>query len=182
VERKKILIMSESPTLHTGLAKVTKEIWSALAASGKYEIRCIGLYHPDNAKEFPFPVYATHKDDERKFILEDRFGFHSFPEYVDEFKPDLVWTCGDIWMVGHVANAKNRSSFQWIGYVPIDGAPLPSKYVPYIENMDLAVTYGKYGMRVIEKETKRANLTHIYHGVDPELFRPLSQEQKIEAK
>lgn len=182
MERKKILIISESPILHTGLAKVTKEIWSSLAATGKYEIKCIGLYHPENAKALPFPVYSTQKDEHGKFVSEDRFGFHSFPEYVDEFKPDLVWTCGDMWMLGHVANARNRDSFHWIGYVPIDGAPLPSKYVPFIENMDLTVTYGKYGMKVIEKEAKKANLTHIYHGVNPQVFRPLSEEEKIQSK
>ena len=34
MERKKVLIMSDSPKLHTGFAKVTKEIWTNLNRTG----------------------------------------------------------------------------------------------------------------------------------------------------
>lgn len=182
MERKKIIILSDSPTLHTGFARVLREIWIPLHATGKYEIYCVGLFHPKDAKPSPFPVFATNKDSEGKFIHEDKFGRHSFSKYIEQIKPDLVWSCADITMIHYIQGVKNRDSFKWIGYFPIDGEPLPSNWAPVIEDMDVAVAYGKYGMNVVQSKTKKANLTYIYHGVNPEIFRPLSEAQKREAK
>ena len=174
--------MSDSPMLHTGYGKVAGEIWSYLHNTGKYEIACIGFFHPVDQQSNSFPIYPTSINDLGEYVKEDRFGLTSFPKYVEKFKPDLVWTCGDTWMLYHVAFVPNRDSFRWIGYVPIDGEPIPSKWGYVMENMDIAVAFGQYGMKVIEQKAPKANLAYIYHGVNPEVFYPLSEQRKGEIR
>ena len=182
MERKKVLIMTDSPKLHTGFAKVGKEIWTYLNKTGKYDIKCIGWFHQDSGEEVTYPIHLTAKDEQGKFSQEDKYGHKCFQEYVDKFKPDLVWTLGDMWMVDHVATARNRASFIWIGYFPIDGHPVPSKWAKTVESMDVAVAYGKYGMEVIKHRATDKNLTYVYHGVDTNTFKPISHEAAMEAR
>ena len=174
--------MSDSPKLHTGFAKVTKEVWTFLNKTGKYDIKCIGWFHQDSSEEVTYPIFMTNKDDNGKILQDDKYGHKSFAEYVDKFKPDLVWTLGDMWMVDHVATARNRNDFKWIGYFPIDGEPVPSKWAKTVENMDVAVAYGKYGMEVIKQRAPKAKLTYIYHGVNSSIFRPIHEEATLEAR
>ncbi len=120
-ERKKILVMTDSPKIDTGFGRVGREVWSKLNATGKYEINAIGWFHNENNREVPYPIFPTRKNERGAITQEDKYAHHSFPEYVERFKPDLVWTLGDMWMTEHVKDAKNRKSFKWMGYFPIDG-------------------------------------------------------------
>jgi len=183
MERKKILVMTDSPKLHTGFATVGKKIFTYLNRTGKYEINCIGWFHQDGAnEEVSYPIWTTDKDDKGRLTQEDKYAHKTFPTYVEKFKPDLVWTLGDMWMVDHVASAPNRKTFKWVAYFPIDGHPSPSKWGPVVESMDVAVAYGQYGMDVISKRAPRANLKYIYHGVDTNTFKPLDLDLKVEAR
>jgi glycosyltransferase involved in cell wall biosynthesis len=182
MERKKILCMTDSPKLHTGFSNVGKEIFTHLARTGKYEIKCIGWFHNETGEEVIYPIITTEKDDKGKITQEDKYAHRSFPAVVDSFKPDLVWTLGDMWMTDHVVSSPNRKTFKWIGYFPIDGHPSPSKWGPIVTNMDLAVAYGKYGMEVIKKRAPHANLRYIYHGVNTNTFHPLSYPERMEAR
>ena len=45
LERKKILVMTDSPKIDTGFGRVGREIFTYLAGTGRYEIACIGWFH-----------------------------------------------------------------------------------------------------------------------------------------
>ena len=90
--------------------------------------------------------------------------------------------CSNTWMTDHVADSPNRNTFKWIGYFPIDGEPVPSKWEKPVKNMDIAVAYGEWGKRVISHRAPRANLTHIYHGVDTHTFYPREEELRKKEK
>lgn len=177
-ERKKILVMSDSPKIDTGFGRVGREVWSHLNATGKYEINAIGWFHNENNRDVSYPIFTTRKNAKGVITQEDKYAHHSFPEYVDRFKPDLVWTLGDMWMTDHVKDAPNRNKFKWMGYFPIDGQPVPSKWGSVVEAMDYAVAYGAYGAEVIKERAPNANLSYIYHGVDTKLFKPFPKEQR----
>jgi len=182
MKRKKILCMTDSPKLHTGFARVGKEIFTYLNKTKKYEIICVGWFHQETQEEVIYPIWTTHKNERGVISQKDKYAHESFPRFVDKFKPDLVWTLGDMWMIDHVANAPNRKSFKWIGYFPIDGQPVPSKWGKTVENMDIAVAYGKFGKHVISKRAPNANLKYIYHGVASKIFLPYGEEEKRKAK
>lgn len=175
--RKKILIMSDSGKIDTGFGRVTREIWSGLSTNNnKYEVVSIGWFHQESSRDVPYPVYQTMKADGGGYSQEDKYAHISFPKCVDSFKPDLVWTLGDMWMTDHVKSAGNRKTFKWVGYFPIDGMPSPSKWGEVVEDMDVAVAYGKYGMDVIRERAPDANLKYIYHGVNTSIFKPFDPE------
>ena len=179
MKKKKVLVMTDSPFLHTGFGRVGKEIWTELNRTGKYDIKCLGWFHQPTNEGVTYSVVTTNKDEKGRILQSDKYGHESFPKYVDEFKPDLVWTLGDTWMTDHVATSPSRNSFKWIGYFPIDGCPSPSKWGKVIENMDIAVAYGKWGMEVIRQRAQKANLKYIYHGVDSERFRKKDSNAKL---
>ena len=181
-ERKKILIMTDSPQIDTGFGRVGREVWSYLNSTGKYEILCIGWFHRENGKNIPYQVYSTRKDERGRITQQDKYAHESFPQMVDYFKPDLVWTLGDEWMVEHVSRAPNRNTFKWIGYFPIDGEPVPSKWGQAFDSMDIAVAYGEYGKKVAEQRTTRKDIRYIYHGVNARTFSPRPEQECEEAK
>ena len=169
MQRKKIVILCDSPTLHTGFAKVLREIWIPLHATGKYEIHCLALLEINDAEMIPFPIYTLPQKDH-------------LSKYIDQIKPNLVWTCTDISMIYSIKEVENRNLFQWVSYFPIEGEPLPTDWSSILENMDRVVAFGQYGMRVIRQRAPKATLSYIYHGVNPQVFRPLPEEKKIEIK
>jgi glycosyltransferase involved in cell wall biosynthesis len=169
--------MTDSPKLHTGFARVGKEIWTYMKRTGKYDIQCIGWFHQDTNEEVTYPIICTRKNEKGIITQDDKYAHQSFQEVVDKFKPDLVWTLGDMWMVDHVATCEGRSTFKWVAYFPIDGHPSPSKWGKIVESMDLAIAYGKYGMDVISKRAPKAKLSYIYHGVDTKKFGAITQEE-----
>ena len=176
MKRKKILVMSDSSKLHTGFARVTKNIFTYLARTGKYEIAQIGWFHQETNENCIYPIWVTNKDEKGRTTHKDKYAHDSFPKFVDKFKPDLVWTLGDMWMIDHVAHAPNRKSFKWIGYFPIDGEPVPSKWGETIDNMDIAIAYGEFGRKVISQRARRPDVRYIYHGVDTTVFKPRTKE------
>jgi len=182
MERKKILCMTDSPKLHTGFAGVGREVMTHLQRTGKYEIKCIGWFHQETNEEVIYPIILTERDEKGRITQEDKYGHKSFNKIVDEFKPDLVWTLGDHWMVDHVARVHNRKTFKWVMYCPIDGHPSPSKWKTTFDNADVLVAYGKYGMDVMKHRSPTANIRYIYHGVDSEAFHPISEEDKSVVK
>jgi glycosyltransferase involved in cell wall biosynthesis len=181
-ERKKVLVMTDSAKIDTGFGRVGREVWSYLFSTGKYEVHSIGWFHQENARECPYPIYTTKKNERGMITQEDKYAHKTLPQIVDKIKPDLVWTLGDMWMTDHVKDAPNRNTFKWMGYFPIDGQPSPSKWGPVVENMDYAVAYGAYGMNVIKQRAPKANLDYIYHGVNTRLFRPHPPEARKQFK
>jgi glycosyltransferase involved in cell wall biosynthesis len=179
MDRKKILVVTDSPKLHTGFARVGKTIFTYLNRTGKYDIKCIGWFHQDTNEEVTYPILKTDNDDKGKPSPEDKYSHKSLPRYIDMYKPDLVWTLGDMWMVDHVASVRGRKSFKWIAYFPIDGHPSPTKWGQTVESMDYAVAYGKYGMEVIKVKAPKANLSYIHHGVDTGVFYPITREERM---
>lgn len=182
-KRKKVLVMTDSPKIDTGFGRVGREVWSYLQSTGKYEIACIGWFHQDNPREVPYPVLTTRKDAKGVITQEDKYAHQSFPEIVENFKPDLVWSLGDMWMTDHIMSSPNRNKFKWVGYFPIDGEPVPSRWGNVVGNMDYAVAYGKYGMDVISQRMANTdNLSYIYHGVNTSLFKAFDDRARDEFK
>jgi len=181
-ERKRVLVVTDSPKIDTGFGRVGKEIWSYLSSTGKYEVEAIGWFHQENTRDVPYPIITTKKNSKGIMSQEDKYAHSTFPEVVEKFKPDIVWSLGDMWMTEHIKDAKNRNTFKWVGYFPIDGEPVPSKWGSVVDSMDYAVAYGRYGMEIIKQRAKGDNLSYIYHGVNTSLFKPFPEEDRATFK
>jgi len=111
------------------------------------------------------------------------YGQELFDGIVYDYKPDIVFSLGDVYMVDWIPKAKTRNSFTWVSYMPIDSAPIPKSWVKTIEEMDFPVTYSKFGEDVIKRQVPytRNDVRMIYHGVDTKTFYP-SDRTEIRGK
>lgn len=167
MKRTKILWVSDNPFLCTGFARVTRELVGRFSKVPELEIACCGWGYdgwPRPVEEFPVRVYPS---------AADSFGQDSFTRILDEFKPDVVITLGEIWMIQWIASHEKRSSFKWIAYIPLDGGPFYPPWGPALANVDAIVAMSHFGKKILEHGLPHRTVRMIYHGVDTKVFRPL---------
>jgi len=101
-----------------------------------------------------------------------------FPRYVQELKPDTIITLHDPWMISYISQIKHP---RWIGYTTVDGAPIHLAFKKVFEAMSQTVAMSKFGQDAI-KQLGVQNTEMIYHGVDTNLYRKLSPQERDNAK
>lgn len=173
----KILVMSDSPNIQTGMGRVHKEIAGGLKKRG-HDIESLGWFSSmSSPNEMPWPVHATRNQ---------YYGSDVFDDIVRKVQPDIVLTIGDIWMIDYIADKSKcgtRKRFRWVGYCPIDGAAhgeiLPPTWIPTFRDMDVKVAYTEYGRRIILNSMPDLvdEIKLIPHGVDTSVFHPLPKEE-----
>jgi len=174
-----ILLMSDSPQLHTGQAVVMREIAMGLHKTGKYNIVIAGWGFNGYPHNFPFTILpASAKDFGRNGFPEA--GVHGLEKIIDMVKPQILWTVADIWMVNYINEIKNRNTFKWVAYTPVDGSPVPGYWFDWLNKVDQVVCETQYGVdEMLKAEPNLRNPRFIYHGCNTESFKPLSAEDKI---
>lgn len=164
MEKKKLLIVSDSPLLFTGLSRCVKEIFKPL--SEKYEIRIAGWHHQSLYSDFPTHIYPIKKGNPR--------GHEELKAILDDFKADLFLGIGDLWDFGpYIAaldEAKEKNpAFKALLWVTIDGEFLLPSFIDLIEVWDEVVAFSKYGASELEVYDGRKHRV-IYPGVRKESF------------
>lgn len=181
----RILIMTDSLLIPTGLGRVGKEIATGLAAKG-HEIGYIGWYHRDGVAFNPPPgITYWHTNN-------NYYGQDVLDVVVSQFQPDVLLTIGDMWWLEYIPNpniCRTRNTFQWCCYIPVDGEPigggLPPRLVSTVADIDLPVAYTDYAKEAVLKSVNdpetRLRIETIYHGVDTNNFKPLEylERQKL---
>lgn len=172
----KILIMTDSLNIPTGLGRVGREIAVGLHAKG-YDIGYLGLFH-DNDSRLKTPDGIRYW-----YTNNQNYGSDALDQVVNKFQPDVVLTIGDFWHFWYINDAnvcRTRRFFQWCGYIAVDGEPigggLPPGIIKIIEDIDMPVAYTDYAKNavlksVMDQET-RTRIETIYHGVDTSVFKP----------
>jgi glycosyltransferase involved in cell wall biosynthesis len=168
--KKRILIVSDSPFLDTGFARVARETGIALSKDSRFTVAQVAWFHRDGDKLIPYQIFRTNGQP------SDVYAQQSYPEIVKRFKPDLVLTIGDIWMVEHIAG--HRRDHQLVGYFPIDGMPVPTRWIDVMKGFDHVVTFGPFGKRALRDSGAAFPIVSIPHGVDIDTFRPRSEEDR----
>jgi len=173
----RILMMSDNPTLHTGMAVVLREVALGLHKTGKYEIVVAGWGYNGYPHNFPFAMLPASTRDFAKDGYPQA-GIPGLGQMIEMVKPDVVWALGDAWMLNYIQTLPNRSKFKYVQYMPIDGNPVPDYWVPWIEHIDQLVLYSQYGVDEVAKATASIKPELIYHGTHPERYYPLPQQAR----
>jgi glycosyltransferase involved in cell wall biosynthesis len=173
-----ILMMSDCPILHTGQAVVLREIALGLHKTGKYNIVVAGWGYNGYPHPFPFPMLPASARDFGKGGFPEA-GMPGIDQIIDNVKPDILWTVADIWMVNYIAELRNRNSFKWVAYTPVDGTPVPKYWEPWLKNADRIVCESKYGEDEMKKALPEFHTSFIHHGCNSSVYRPLSKEDKL---
>jgi glycosyltransferase involved in cell wall biosynthesis len=189
----KLLLSTDSPCIHTGLAETTRLVFNRLLQKfpGKYSIEQLGWYHYIQPNEQPpWPVHATRSKDGR-FLNEDKYGQQTFEGVLNKVKPDIVYTNGDMWCFEHILKSPSRNAFRLATYYTIDGQPYwgneiepgkSSHWGELLSKSDQVVVLTEFGEEVLRKscpEMKNKNIEIVYHPIDLERFVPLNDEERL---
>jgi glycosyltransferase involved in cell wall biosynthesis len=167
----KILWVSDSPTFFTGFGTVTNEILGRLARLDTYHIACLGWGYdgwPYDRRQIPFDIYPSRSPS---------LGKETLPRALEEFRPDILISLGDTWMVEWMADLQNRDKFKYLAYLPIDGGPLYQGWDRFMRSIDIPVTCSRFGQQLVRQTFPDVDAKMIYHGVDTGVFRPLDKNE-----
>lgn len=178
----RILWVGDSPTVPTGFGVVSKNLLKRFHKMG-YELAVLGVNHygdPYNPKEFPYPIWGGDRGD-----MSAAYGMHKLWPIAAEFRPDLIFFLNDPWIINDYMERKpTELSFKSIAYYPIDSAPIKPKWIKLLSDFDAQVCYSNFAERVItasNEGVRPANLHQIYHGVNTNVFFPVSQSEARQA-
>ena len=170
----RILLVSDSVSIHTGFARVAREIALHLIRTGKYEVCQHGWYHRNPQVEVPIKIYPT-KQKDGAFLRSDLYGEESFDEVCFQLQPDIVLGIGNFTMLRAITHSKLRSTYYLITYVPIDHfqAGVDKAWEESLGRVDDLYLYTPWARDVLNRNNPAIRVTDcIPHGVDPEVFRP----------
>lgn len=131
----------------------------------------------DNYNQKPYKIVPMYGDRNAA-----PFGHDYAQDLVRRVRPDIVLCFGDTWMVDFWNNKgvipeDLRKTFKLIGYVAIDGYPVPGFWIDKYKDFDKLITFTKFGKDAIDERAKsrgiKLNTSYVYHGVDPQVFRPI---------
>lgn len=195
-KRIRILGWFDSPTVTTGFAQVSQNILKRLYKTGIYDIDIVGINHdgnPYNYKEYPYAIYpAISPLAENAELRNDVYGYNKVLNFLNSGNYDILFIIQDVFIVNNIMpqilkiqnNLPREKKFEIIHYFPVD-SPLKPEWVKNVINqVAFPVTYTKYGMQECIKHipTLENKLSYIYHGIDQNVFYPLSPEEKQETR
>jgi glycosyltransferase involved in cell wall biosynthesis len=179
----KVLIITDSPYLYTGLARVNRHMIRGLSENG-HEV-FVGAWGWDQE--------AYPKNEEHKWVYKDEvtgkehtaFPLQKNPhkliahtyEVAKFIEPDVIITVGDYWNFPGFdqLKAKLSYSFKWIAYYTIEAEPINEVYIDPFKSIDVIATPSKFGKEVVEQSTGM-KCHHIPYGIDHDSFYRLDDE------
>jgi len=179
----KIMTVSDSPTLFTGLARVHRELLNHFA--GKHElVPCcwhmrdsIELTEINAGNQVP-DRFHEHNGVKTKLIAVPKANgnncMFSIYDLIESEKPDVVLTIGDYFDFWYMKAIKEKLdySFKWVPYLTIEHDEFDKRSDIY-KVADEVIVPSEYGRRVVkEKWSIEAHV--VPYGIDPR-FKPTGQ-------
>ena len=206
----KILVHADSPTVATGFATVTRNIFQYLGKTGRYDITIFGVNDRGgwkDPKEHPYKIYPA-----MDMHSGDVYGRPRFVNVVRgadlEIRPswDIIFTLNDPFIfeqpVPGIGDGLMRimeglskayhdklppkNWYKTVAYWPVDSWLKGNWVQNAVAVADYPVAYTEFGKREIMKadqlltEPTHVNPRVIYHGFDAEHFKPISEKEKKE--
>lgn len=178
-EKTKILAYSHSPKTHTGFGTVIFELVRRLQDTQRYDISILGIndYGDPSPLDGRFKVYP---------MQGDPSGLNRLVEVFLREQPDIFLTLNDLEETyrypSFVLDARQKldKRIPWVGYFPIDGTPIHPECVEVVRQfIDKPVVISEWGAKQFRNESGM-DIPYIWHGVDTNRFKPMSEEEKKE--
>jgi len=180
----RVLVAGYSPRTHTSYGTIIYELWSRLLKSGEFDVEqhaWFNISSLDRGVKVPWKLYTTKigtvADGKRGFIKADQWGEQSFEEVLQATKPDIVWCLGDVYMSKYMDQYRPHYKFKLIRWTLTEGEPIDRSNIPYIQEADRTVAITHYAAEKW-KEISGEDYDVIHHGVDTDVFRPVSLEER----
>ena len=199
--RLRILWGSDQPTRPTGYGVVSREMVKRLVERG-HEVFVMGWDF--NGEDFPHPEgWTMVHAGIGSFGCDETNGPRS-PRTIDvnlaRIKPDVYFSLIDPWLIGPMSDACIKANVPHIAYLPIDGFPVSRAWIQQLRAVHTPLWMSHFGASEFESfvnrwESAGSGPEHLrdpfidryvgqprevlYHGVDLDVFKPVSREQKM---
>jgi len=180
---KRIMWMSDSPTVHTGYGTVTRQVTKRLAKKPNYDVTCIGWQTHGMPMRYNFDKSRTKIDEVHDTNLvrcvtsgTEPFGRQLLQTHLKNYKPHIFTVLCDSFMVGYLAN-QSLAPAKFAMYFPSDGVPLPMGSELVFKKADYLIAMAKFGKKQAE-DAGYSDVRYIPHGYDKNLYFQLSEERK----
>jgi glycosyltransferase involved in cell wall biosynthesis len=189
--RTKILIVTDSPILPTGLAETTRLIFANLLAQypEHYEVHQLGLSQCYAVTTPQWPVHPTmtfkNREGKLDFVPEDKYGQKTFFRLVSKIQPDIVFAFGDPQTFLYLCLPRAERRYKLVLYINFDGLPMPAPYGPILSHADLIFTKSEFSMEVAAQclpAGARQKLSYRYSPADLQRFAPVTDAARAEMR
>lgn len=173
-----LMLMSDSPSQTSGLARITKDI--ALIASEQPEFR-VASYGRGGLGSIQLPFHQY------DFAEERQWGEATLQEVWADFsrsEPGVLLTVWDPSRLGWLARPRmggelqrwlERRPFKLWGYIPVDSFGPHGRLTGYVrdtlQGFDRLLAYTLWGKQVLE-DTLGREVEWLPHGYNPQVFKP----------
>lgn len=185
-KKTRILIVTDSPVLPSGMAETTRLIFGALLRNypSLYDVQQVGLFHYYAVTEVSWAVHPTETSNDgivTKLAVDDLFGQKTFQKVINTFSPDIVFAFNDPQNVLHLCAPPSARKHKLILYLNFDGYHIPPVHGAQLSNADLIVTMSDFSLNVARsclKELGDKELCYLYSPADMKRFSPASDDEK----
>jgi glycosyltransferase involved in cell wall biosynthesis len=163
--RLRILFNTNAPWSTSGYGTQAREILPLMVESG-FSVGCVCFFGLEGGVIELNGITCYPK-------IADQWGSDAVVEHSKAFKPDVVFTLQDIWVLNP---AMLRQFNHWIPIVPIDHEPTPPAVSERLKSAYRIVSYSPFGERQLRSEGFHS--TMIPHTVDTQTFQPLDVKER----
>lgn len=177
----RVLISGFSPRTHSSYGTIIRELWNRLIKTGEFTVEQHAWFNVPSLSDVPWKLWSTQTgvrhDGKTGFLENDKWGSDSFEAVVKKFQPEVVWNLGDIYMSKYLDSYRRRYGFKLIRWTLTEGDPIDQSNIPFITGADKTVAITKYSASKWKQITNE-DYKVIYHGVDTNVFSPVSPQIK----
>lgn len=186
----RILIVTDSAVMPTGLAETTRLIFSTLLDKypERYELHQVGICHCYAVTKQRWPIYPTMAvkgPNGLRWVPEDRYGQRTFPKVLARVQPDIVFGFGEPHRVMHLCTPPQTRRHKLLLYVNFDGLPVPASSCDFLPHADLVFTKSEFSKNVLAATLPGfppEKLGYLYSPADTKRFAPISGEEKAQLR
>ncbi|RMH20573.1 MAG: glycosyltransferase family 1 protein [Gammaproteobacteria bacterium] len=194
----RILINTDSATVHSGLAETTRNIFIPLLKMfpGKYEIHQKGWWHRQTDVQQYWPIHPTNVIETPQgpqHDREDTYGRKTLIPLIEKLQPDIVFAYGDLWTFDFILNCPIREKFRLCVLYTVDGYPYygsldengGSLWGPQLATADALVTLSEFGRDVLKASCPELADKEIHvrsHPIDLDRFSHLPDKKEVRSE
>ena len=176
----KILAYCESPCIITGTALLSRNILGFLLEMG-HELEIVAINHfadKYDQEEYPYTIH--------KAQIGEPYNIEKAKELIINADYDALFLSSDVNQINllydAIREAKQKKSFPVIVYSCADTGIITPQTIAGITIADRIVVYSKHSRSVIHQHFPAFNVQVIYPGCEPEVFHPLPDGEREEAR
>jgi glycosyltransferase involved in cell wall biosynthesis len=178
----RVLLVSHGITTVTGFANQTYLVGRALIEEG-YDVLVAQRDYRGEPIKFAEGTKTESGRDLAGFTMLPwgikPWGEDKVPWLIEYYKPDIVFTLGDIWCYQYLSQMRKTTAWKWFAQYVFDTENMVSFWNMSVHNADLSIVPSKISYDLTVNKYGHKNVAYIPHGINTDIFRPATAEEKI---